>query len=224
MSRYVGVDGCTHGWVAVVIGDKSFVEARVFASFEEAREHYRNARSVAVDMPLGLVDGGDRDADTAAQAFLGKRRRSVFCVPPRCAVECDAYDRANGAAREAGAKGLSKQAYALFPKIRELDAFASDERIHEVHPEVSFAVLGGGIVPHKKKTWGGLHARLTLLRQAGIDLPGSLGVADAAGIDDVVDAAAAAWSARRIAKGQARAFPDKPKQRDRTGRVIAIWA
>ena len=222
---YVGVDGCVHGWVAVVLGERSFVEARVFASFEEVAEQYRTARVLAVDMPVGLAAEGPREADAAARAFLGKRRSSVFPMPPRCAVEAKSYEAACKASRASGAKSPSKQAFGLFPKILELDAFARDDRIHEVHPEVSFAVLrGGAIVPHKKKTWGGLHQRLELLRDAGIELPGSLGVADAAGIDDVVDAAIAAWTARRIGKKSARTFPERPKQRDRSGRVIAIWA
>ena len=222
---YVGVDGCIHGWVAVVVGERAFVEAKVFASFEEVAEQYRAARVLAVDMPVGLVGDGPREADAAARAFLGKRRSSVFPMPPRAAVEAKSYDAACKASRANGSKSPSKQAFGLFAKILELDGFATDDRIHEVHPEVSFAVLrGGSIVPHRKKTWGGLHERLELLRAAGIELPGSLGVADAAGIDDVVDAAVAAWTARRIGKGTARSFPERAKQRDRSGRVIAIWA
>jgi predicted RNase H-like nuclease len=55
-------------------------------------------------------------------------------------------------------------------------------------------------------------------------LPADLGDANAVGIDDVVDAAAAAWSAARIALGSARTFPASPQQRMPSGRVIAIWA
>ena len=38
---------------------------------------------------------------------------------------------------------------------------------------------------------------------------------------DILDAAAVAWSARRIAAGRARTVPAEP-QRDRAGREIAI--
>ena len=40
--------------------------------------------------------------------------------------------------------------------------------------------------------------------------------------DDVVDAAAAAWSARRIARGAARSMPDPP-ERSSDGRPVAVW-
>lgn len=66
-------------------------------------------------------------------------------------------------------------------------------------------------------------ARLRLLRRHGIALPPSLGAADPVGIDDVIDAAAAAWSARRIHEGSARRFPEHPRQKD-AGRTITVWA
>ena len=39
--------------------------------------------------------------------------------------------------------------------------------------------------------------------------------------DDVVDAAIVAWSARRIARGEARPLPDPPEVAH--GRPVAIW-
>jgi predicted RNase H-like nuclease len=43
-----------------------------------------------------------------------------------------------------------------------------------------------------------------------------------AGVDDVLDAAIAAWTARRVASGQARAVPDPP-ERFSDGLPCAIW-
>jgi predicted RNase H-like nuclease len=40
--------------------------------------------------------------------------------------------------------------------------------------------------------------------------------------DDVVDAAAVAWTARRIATGAARTLPEVPEPGD-GGRAVAIW-
>jgi predicted RNase H-like nuclease len=95
--------------------------------------------------------------------------------------------------------------------------------VFEIHPEVSFRVMSDlPLLP--KKTWGGLQARLQRLAEQNIRLPADLGDANAVGIDDVVDAAAAAWSAARIALGSARTFPASPQQRMPSGRVIAIWA
>ena len=47
-----------------------------------------------------------------------------------------------------------------------------------------------------------------------------------AAADDVLDAAAVAWTARRIAAGTARSFPDPPVtlRGDGPDRVQAVWA
>jgi len=52
-----------------------------------------------------------------------------------------------------------------------------------------------------KKSWHGQVDRLRLLAVAGIRIPGDLGPVSATPPDDVIDAAAAAWSAHRIAAG-----------------------
>lgn len=65
-----------------------------------------------------------------------------------------------------------------------------------------------------------------MLKDAGIVIPDHLGNAKAAGTDDVLDAAAAAWSAKRIATGTAVSLPDPPEP-DINGkencRRVAIW-
>lgn len=43
------------------------------------------------------------------------------------------------------------------------------------------------------------------------------------GEDDLIDACAAAWTAGRIARGQAVSFPSPP-ERDAAGLPVAIWA
>ncbi len=54
-------------------------------------------------------------------------------------------------------------------------------------------------------------------------LPEGLGAAvEKVPADDVLDAAAVAWSAGRIAHGQAVCVPDPPQTGDR-GQPIAIW-
>ncbi|MDQ4070090.1 MAG: DUF429 domain-containing protein [Actinomycetota bacterium] len=69
----------------------------------------------------------------------------------------------------------------------------------------------------------GVHERLAALAAAGISLPGRLGASGSrAAVDDVVDAAVAAWSARRVALGEAVSFPSPPE--DVGGRPTAVWA
>jgi len=218
----VGVDGCRRGWVAVVITESGFVDAAFEPSLEAILAAFPEAAVFGVDIPIGLVDE-EREADAAARSFLKGQASSVFSAPARAALACERYPEALEATRRATGKGLSKQSFFLFPKIREADALLPDERLYEVHPEVAFRLMHPSEEPAgRKKSWGGLMERLGRLRAAGITLPDSLGAADAVGIDDVVDAAAAAWSARRLARGAARSFPPEPTQRDRSGHWIAI--
>jgi predicted RNase H-like nuclease len=67
--------------------------------------------------------------------------------------------------------------------------------------------------------------RIALLAAADppIVLPAELGPAGAVPIDDLLDAAAAAWSARRCALGTALAFGDPDELDVDTGRRIAMW-
>jgi predicted RNase H-like nuclease len=217
----VGVDGCREGWVAVALSDRGFERAIVERSLRRIVASF-DAAAFGIDIPIGLVDDA-RDADAAARAFLKGQASSIFNAPPRAALGCERYDDAQAAARRVTGKGLSKQSFHLFAKIREADALLPDERLHEVHPEIAFRLMHPEEAPAgRKKSWGGLMERLARLRGAGIALPPSLGAAGAVGIDDVVDAAAAAWSARRIARGEARLFPPTPTQQDRSGHPIAI--
>lgn len=124
---------------------------------------------------------------------------------------------------ELGQPRMSRQTWALRPKVIETEAAArSDQRVIEVHPVVSFRALGDRDVEWPKKTWNGQLRRRRLLSDAGIDLPDDLGPAGRVPADDVLDAAAAAWSARRHALGQAVAIPET-EEVDRHGRRLAIW-
>ncbi len=101
---------------------------------------------------------------------------------------------------------------------------AATSPVFEVHPEVSFAVLLGQPAVASKKTWAGMIERLVALKAAGIDLDGvDAAAGSAAAVDDMLDAAVAACTARRLADGVARAFPQDP-QPEASGRVVAIWA
>lgn len=76
---------------------------------------------------------------------------------------------------------------------------------------------------YPKRTWNGLAQRRACLERAGIKLPDQLKRGGLAGADDVLDAAAAAWSAWRIGTGAAaRTLPDPPQEGRDIGHV-AIW-
>jgi len=224
-AHYIGVDGCPRGWVAIGLDEHGFADAFLAPTFADLLEHTgcKDARIIAVDIPIGLADAGPREADLASRAFLKGRTSSVFITPPRAALEAEDYVAGCALAREITGKAFSRQAWALRKKLFEVDACAADSRIYEVHPEVSFQLLAGEKLDYSKKEWGGQQERRRLLEGAGVVFPDTLSEADRAGADDVLDAAAAAWTARRIARGKARSFPEGAEQLDRSGRVMAIW-
>jgi len=209
-SEYVvGVDGTRDGWVAIRLAGTDPVGAASYADFGALLTHEAGASVVAVDMPIGLptAHAWPRQADLAARTFIGRMRSSVFVVPPREALEAPTHADAVRACRDAGVPGVSQQAFALRHKIFEVAQYSADSRVHEVHPEASFAAMHGAPLRHGKRTWNGYHERLALIAAAGIRLPDDLGDFGRAGVDDVLDAIAAGWTAWRIAAGVARCLP-----------------
>ncbi len=230
----VGVDACPGGWVAVVLAGGTFAAARFGTTLAGLLDDgplddgAGPPAAVGVDMPLGLLDGGWRPADDAAKSFIGPRRASIFRVPPRAAWLEPDFATANRRCRELTGGGLTQQAWGLRAKLLEANARAEaarpgDAPLYEVHPEVSFRAIAGRDLSHAKTSWAGHNDRRHLLVRAGIVLPDRFaGPADRVPPIDVLDAAAAAWSAHRIALGQAVPLPAQD-DRDPLGRRIAIW-
>jgi predicted RNase H-like nuclease len=85
----------------------------------------------------------------------------------------------------------------------------------------------GAPIAASKRTADGVAARRAALADQGIVVPDDIGPGGRlAAADDVVDAAAVAWTARRVAAGTARSFPDPPVTLDGEGavRLQAVWA
>ncbi|NKZ01330.1 DUF429 domain-containing protein [Nocardiopsis alborubida] len=219
----VGVDGCRKGWVTVHLVDGMFHRVRVCPSLEEAVD-VAAAEAVTVDVPLGLVGSGWRECDLRVRGMLGPLASTVFRIPPRSVVETVGWEAASALCEEVVGQRLPRQTYSLFPKVLEADALrrAGAHRLYEVHPELSFRTMAGRPLAFSKKTWNGQRLRDRLLAEAGIRLPEDLGPGGKVAVDDVLDAAVAAWTAYRIATGQAVSCPDPP-ERDEQGEPIAIW-
>ena len=217
-----GIDGCAGGWIAVTLSVGGAVTCVTVAS---TLEGLSLAGVAGIDMPLGLLGAGWRDADRLARLALGRRGVTVFAIPPRPVWECASYAAALRACRDLTGKGFSVQAWGLRRKIAEADTYrrlssssVPPVRLYEVHPELSFAAMAGTPLADSKHTRAGLAARRELLAGAGITVPPK--VADA-GEDDLLDAAAVAWSARRIVAGRATILTSA-SQRSDDGREIAI--
>jgi predicted RNase H-like nuclease len=214
MTVVAGVDACKGGWVAIVVEDDRFTGSLLAATFAQLLGALAEATAVGVDIPIGLPSEGARGADLAARAFVGPRRSSVFPTPSRAALVEPTYAKAR-----AVLPSLSAQSFALGKKILEVEA-CLEERVFEVHPEVSFAALAGRQLLHSKRSWNGQMERRRLLATAGIELPNEL-LAGQAAADDLLDAAIAAWSAARKARGEAAKLPPDPPIQG--GRPVAIW-
>lgn len=207
----IGVDGCPDGWVAVLLGGPR-VDVHHVPTIGDLDAMASAGTIAAIDIPMWFPTAPPRRSEVAARALLGPgRASSIFPTPVRAAIDAPDHATANEVSRRLTGRGVSAQAYALTAKIREVDAWrhGSALDVREVHPETSFAVLLGGPARHAKKTWSGIGERRRALAAVGIDLAPFEGrELGRAAVDDVVDAAVAAWTALRIRRGDALRLPE----------------
>jgi predicted RNase H-like nuclease len=211
-----GVDGCRVGWV-VASDDGTDVRVTVETSIAPVLQRFQ---VIGVDMPIGLPATWDRAADRLARRFLSPRSATVFPTPPRQLIDARSYAEANARSKEFFGKGLTKQTYNLFAKLREVDALitaADVERVIEVHPECALRAMTGSALP-SKHTASGRVLRREALRPIFGDVVDTR-VAGAAA-DDVLDALAVLWSVRRYVGGEHIVFGDG--RRDERGLVMQI--
>ena len=237
--RVLGVDACRTGWVGIVLtayADGSLdvaglLEPDIAALVAAAEATAGPIDVVGVDIPIGLPDRGRRQADERARRLLGRRASSLFTTPTRAALCEPDYARANAVNRDLAGEGISRQAHGLRTKILDVDGWRgcsarSDRPLLEIHPELSFVTMARPSDPplERKLSFAGSQGRLARLAREGIRLDQAVvGPAGVAGTDDVVDAAAIAWSALRAARGEARCVPEPP-QVFSDGWPAAIWA
>jgi predicted RNase H-like nuclease len=237
--KVAGVDGCKKGWIVVSrdLGGAVVPTIAVVPHFGEIIAD-KTLAVIAVDMPIGLPDRSGpkgRGPERHVRPLLGQRQSSVFSVPSRAAVFSDEYRDAceTALATSDPPKKVSKQAFYLFPKIREIDALitpALEDRVYEVHPELAFWRLNGEeamSLPKKVKSRAnpaGLEQRKRLLEASGFDRAFlDQRPPKGAGVDDLIDACVGAVIAQRIANGDATPFPPA-FERDAKGLRMAIWA
>jgi len=175
---------------------------------------------IAIDIPIGLLERGSRDCDREARQLLGPgRASSVFPAPIRPILDAKNYRDACEIRFQIEGKKISRQTWAIMPKIRDVDvALQQDDRfrasVREVHPEMCFYFLSGGKpLIYSKKATGGRRERFQLLHPIFGDWLG-LAFADrsqlASAEDDILDAFVALWTAERIWTGKSSSIPAKP--------------
>ena len=183
-----------------------------------------------VDIPIGLPQGEEgRDCDPEARQLLGRPRgSSVFPTPTRPTVRQAAkspgdYNCAAMTEHRFAERCISRQAFAIAPKIAEVDTVLRDRGasatppVREVHPEVCFWALNEGQpMRSRKKTRQGRCDRLRVLQEIK---PYTQEIYDSAideylrkevARDDILDALAAAVTAKLGWPDNLRTLPECP--------------
>lgn len=233
----MGIDGCRAGWFFVCLDEQDGHSFGVLSAIGQLADHLSRVETVLIDIPIGLrrEHPEERLCDKAARSVLGRTRASsVFPAPSRCTLARDRYEDASARNRVCTGRGLSRQTFAILPKIREVDDFlrGATERlkVREMHPEVAFWALNSRTsMSFNKRTREGCEERLALLRKYE---PGAREIVGSAlqryrraevARDDIVDALVGAVLSRHAQS--LRTFPETPEIDD-TGLPMEIvyWA
>lgn len=222
-----GVDGCRGGWVAFRVALPSLVTSVEIVDLAALLKNRPNDLAcLAIDIPIGLLNGS-RACDKAARRLLGQPRgTSVFAAPCRASLAATNHSAASATNARITGRGLSQQAWSIGTKIKEVDDAITPECqrwAFEAHPEVCFwALAERRPMAHRKKSQAGVNERLDLLRSVFADIERHLlNRPPLVGKDDLLDAAAAAWTALRLSRGEARRVCEP--ERDEKGLEVAIW-
>jgi predicted RNase H-like nuclease len=234
-----GADGCRDGWLVVLWQlTAGTVRRRVVPNVAALLDLPEAPTLLGVDMVIGCPDRaepGGRRCDRQARQLLGHPRgASVFSPPARNALTADTYDEAQRRNRASGpdAPGLSKQTFYLLPKLRALAERMTpprQERVREVHPELAFYAMNGDVpVAASKHSDDGRATRANLLEGNGFpDVRAAIDALSGGGVgpDDVLDAHAACWTARRLHEGTAERCPprNEPAPHNDRGLRMEIW-
>jgi predicted RNase H-like nuclease len=181
---------------------------------------------ILVDIPIGLPskDIPQRRCDKDARRILSpKRHSSVFSPPSREALNAESYEAACMINQKITGRKISRQAWGITPKIREMDEFLKKQPeagscIRETHPEVCFWSLNGGVpLRYSKKTEAGYRERMAvltpLLSKADTVVKASLDryTGKQVARDDVLDALVLSV-AGFLCVGKMLAFPEAPEK------------
>jgi predicted RNase H-like nuclease len=215
----VGVDGCRGGWLAIIETGRR-LEVKVFSDWATLMSGVPPCALLGVDIPIGLPRKGSRQCDLEARRRLKpSRTSSVFPAPVRGCLCEGSYPDLSERHRGIDGRGLTRQAYYLLPKIRDVDQHVAanpshQARISEVHPEVSFAAWNGGAAMNYRKATAVGRAERERLTDGvwpgeGERLWASVRRGKGCGRDDLNDAFAVLWTVRRIAAGEAVRMPEE---------------
>ncbi len=167
-----GLDGCKGGWFCISWLNNNKWSINLFSQIHDWKEFIKDfsVNLALIDIPIGLPGTQKRRCDREARKRLTRLRgSSVFPVPSRKAMYAETYLDACEINKEALGVKISKQAWNIGDRIREVDQFLQKypewiKKLRESHPEVAFWSLAGFVpMMNYKKTPEGIKERLKLL-------------------------------------------------------------
>jgi predicted RNase H-like nuclease len=202
-----GVDGCKDRWIVVTEDAAGHTTVREPCAFTQLYQD-EALDLIVIDIPIGLPDKGPRQADLGARRFLKHRHVCVFPAPIRPVLSCSSREGAYKTCLAVGDKRVNVFQWAIVPKVKTIDLVLRQHkniqhRIREGHPEVSFALMNENVPLLSKKKAMGIEQRIKLLTGHFPDMR-----TETSHLEDVLDAYALLWTARRIRMGTERRFPD----------------
>jgi len=202
------------GWE---LSEKCSWELGVFPNFSALRDFLKSNYMdyeplVLIDIPIGLKSGGtgERLSDLGARKILKARKSSIFPVPCREAVYAETYGQACEINEKLTGKRISKQAWNILPKIRDVDRFLLENKdvfplVREVGPEICFQAFAGRPMEYSKKKEEGFLERKKVLKKIGIILKKAGPLADGtfeceAAVDEIIETALSKYRRKDVAR------------------------
>ncbi len=167
----LGIDGCRGGWLVCRLFEQQRLDFHVLNHIQQIEQWAPLQPSIFIDMPFGLSENQQRLCDKLARQLLGNRRATIFFTPCRAAVYAGTYQQACQLNLQLCRQKISKQAWNLVPKIRQLDQFLLTNpgwqaAFWESHPELCFRWLNRNItLQTSKQKVEGQQQRLALLQK-----------------------------------------------------------
>lgn len=221
MSLIIGIDGCKSGWFSIWENQDKSIHSAVFSNLNELKNFFKNESQLilGIDMPVVLSEVIPRQADQLARKLLSKKASSVFTAPTPEMLDQPNYEKASLVSKRLFGKSMSLQSWYLFPKIKDVQTMIhhEDMQIYEIHPELSFRAMNNEqVILESKKTQEGFALRNALLSMhfknfIFEDIRNQHARKDVMD-NDILDALAVLWSAKRIQSNQASYLPQAPEK------------
>jgi predicted RNase H-like nuclease len=94
--RIAGVDGCHSGWLCISQGiEGDDLRSAVHPGARSLLGQSPAPLMMAIDVPIGLVEDGERDCDRIARSMLARRACCVFSAPTREMITAPTHDGAS---------------------------------------------------------------------------------------------------------------------------------